>query len=109
MNRTWRSPDFTSQVLKFKPTGLFFIGLDESVYCLNAQTRDALLASHILYVAHLIRKSQRMFQHAATSLQNRTAVCVVAGGGIFENLLKVQVKYDFKLNLDFKFITSSVD
>ena len=109
MNRTWRSSDFTSQVLKFKPTGLFCVGMDESVYSSNAQTRDALLFRRILYVAHLIRKSQRMLQHATTSLQNRIAVCVVAGGSICENLLKAQVKNEFKLNLDFKFINSNVD
>jgi hypothetical protein len=109
MNRTLLSPYFTSQVLKFKPTGLFFIGMNESVYRLNSQKRDALPVRRILYVAHLIRKLQRMLQNATTSLQNRTGVCVAAGGGIIENLLKAQVKYKFKLHLDFKFITSCVD
>jgi len=109
MNRMWRSTDLTSQALKFKLTGLFRIGMDESVYSLNAQTQDALLIRRILYVAHLTRKRKRKLQQEATSLKNRTAVCVAACGGIFENLLEAQVKYEFRLNLDFKFITSSVD
>ena len=83
--------------------------MNESVYSLNAQTGDALPVRRILYFANLIRKSQLMLQQAPTSLQNRNAVCFAAGGGIFENPLKAQVKYEFKLNLDFKFITSSVD
>jgi hypothetical protein len=66
--------------------------MDESIYSLNAQTRDALLVRRILYVAHLTRKRQRMLQHASTSLQNRNEVFVAAGGDIFENLLEAQIK-----------------
>jgi len=83
--------------------------MDESDCNLNAQTRDALLVRRILYVAHLIRRHQRILRHTITSLQKRTAVCVAADGGIFENLLEAQVKYEFKLYLDFKLITSNVD
>jgi hypothetical protein len=49
-------PYLTSQVLNFKSTGLFCIGMDENVYRLNAQTRDPLFCRRILYVAYLIRK-----------------------------------------------------
>jgi len=83
--------------------------MDESVYSLDAQTRDLLVFRRILYVAHLTRKSQRILQHATTALKTRTAVCVATGGGIFENLYEAKIKYEFKLNLYFKFITSSVD
>lgn len=71
MNRTWQSPDLTSQVLKFKPSILFHEGMDGSVYSLNAQTRDVLVVRRILYVAHVTRKSQRMLQHTTTALKKR--------------------------------------
>jgi hypothetical protein len=65
--------------------------MDESVYSLIAQRPDALLGRRIWYVAHPTRKSERKLQYTTTSVQNRNAGCVEAGGGIFENLLKAQI------------------
>ena len=44
-----------------------------------------------LDAADRIRNIQRKLQRATRAVHNRTAACVAAGGGIFENQLKTQI------------------
>jgi len=60
--------------------------MKELVYSVKVVTRDALLC-RILDTADRIRNSQRKLKLATRAVHNRTAACVAAGGGIFENQL----------------------
>ena len=60
--------------------------MKELVYNVKVVTRDALLR-RILDAADRIRNSQRKLERATRTVHNRTAACVAAGGGIFENQL----------------------
>jgi len=60
--------------------------MKELVYSVKVVTRDALLG-RILDAADRIRNSQRKLRRATRAAHNRAAVCVAAGGGIFENQL----------------------
>jgi len=54
------------------------------VYSVKVGTRDALLG-RILDAEDRIRNSERKLLRATRAVHNRAAVCVAAGGGIFEN------------------------
>jgi len=58
--------------------------MKELAYSVKLGTWDALLG-RIFDAADRIRNSQRKLQRATHVVHNRGAVCVVAGGGIFEN------------------------
>jgi len=60
--------------------------MKELVYSVKVVTRDALLG-RTLDAADRIRNCQRKLQRATRAVHNRAAVCVAAGGGIFENQL----------------------
>ena len=87
MDRTWRSPQLASQAPELSPLDYYVWGwMKELVYSVKVGTRDALLG-RILDAADRIRNSQRKLQRATRAVHNRTAACVAAGSGIFENQL----------------------
>jgi len=56
------------------------------VYSVKVVARDALLG-RILDATDCIRNSLRKLEQATCAAHNRSAACVAAGGGIFENQL----------------------
>ena len=60
--------------------------MKELVYSAKVATRDALLC-RILDAAEHIRNSELKVLSATRAVNNREAVCVAAGGAIFENEL----------------------
>jgi len=77
MDRTLRSPPLDSQVYRFKPTGLFCVGMDDrtGLQC-EGGTRDALLG-RILDAAEHIRNSELKLLGTTSVVHNEAAACVV--------------------------------